>query len=157
MGGLPHDGGRQVTPFDGRGQEHRLDLRHHGVIGVGELDLILEIRDRAQPPYHDGGPLLLGKAHGQAVEGIHLHVGHILAALPQHGNALLDRKQRRLRTVDQHGDDQLVKHTAGALDDIQMPAGNGVKAAGIHGNGHGTQTFPLPPYLLKIKQPWAEM
>ena len=101
-----------------------------------ELDLIFKIRDSAQAAHHDGGVLLLGEADGQTIEGIDLYVGNVLAAFPQHGNALLDRKQGFFGTVDQHRDDDLVKHTAGALDDIEMSAGNGIEAARIHGNGH---------------------
>ena len=116
---------------------------------MSQLDLVFKIRYRPQTAHHHGGVFLLGKADRQPVEGIHLHIGHILAAFPKHGNALLDRKQRRLGTVDQHCNDQLVKHTAGALDDIQMPAGNGIKAAGVHGNGHGEQNLSGPAQSVK--------
>ena len=138
MGSLPHDGGGKVTPLDGRRQEHCLDLGHHGEVCVGQLNLILEIRDCPQAAHHDGRALLLGEADRQAVEGVDLDVRDILAGIPQHGNALLDREKRGLGTVDQHRDNHFVKHTAGALDNIEMPVRDGVEAAGIHGDGgHG--------------------
>ena len=138
VGGLPHDGGGKITPLDGCGQEHRLDLGHHSEVRVGQLNFIFKIRDRTQAAHHDGSALLLGEGDRQPVEGVDLDIRDVLAGLPQHGNALLYRKKRGLGAVDQHRDDHLVKHTAGALDNIEMPVRDGVEAAGIHGDGgHG--------------------
>ena len=105
---------------------------------VGQLNFIFKIRDRTQTAHHDGSALLLGEGDRQPVEGVNLDIRDVLAGLPQHGNALLYRKKRGLGAVDQHRDDHLVKHTAGALDNIEMPVRDGVEAAGIHGDGgHG--------------------
>ena len=158
VGCLPHDGGGKVAPLDGRCQEDRFDAGRHGEVGVGQLDLVFKVGDRAQTAHHDGGVFLLGEADSQTVEGIHFYVGDVLAAFPQHGNALLDRKQGLFGTVDQHRNDDLVEHTAGALDNIQMPAGDGIKTAGIHGNGHiGLNLSETAVRLLKNKHLPAEI
>ena len=110
---------------------------------MGQLNFIFKIRDRAQTAHHDGSALLLGEGDRQPVEGVNLDIRDVLAGLPQHGNALLYRKKRSLGAVDQHRDDHLVKHTAGALDNIEMPVRDGVEAAGIHGDGHCGEPFGL--------------
>ena len=112
-------------------------------LAARELDLVLEVRDGAQAAHHDGRALLLGEGDRQPVEGVDLDIRDVLAGLPQHGNALLDRKQGLFGTVDQHRNDDLVEHTAGALDNIEMPVRDGVEAAGIHGDGHCGEPFGL--------------
>ena len=67
-----------------------------------------------------------------------------LADLPQHLQALLDRKQRLLAGMDPDRDDQPVARPHGVPDHVQMAVGDGVEGAGIkRDTGHGP-VYPAP-------------
>ena len=136
-GSLLDHGRGQVAPADAGGQEHRLDAGHQGVVGLRQLDLVLKIGDRPQPPHHDGGVALARKIDGQAVEALHRDVGDVLAALLQQGHPLLDGEQRLFGAVDEHRHDQTVVDLGRPLDDIQMAPCDRIKRAGVNGDCHG--------------------
>ena len=53
--------------------EHGLDARVQAAVHERHLELVLEVRDRAQPAHDHGGPDLLRVVHEQAREGVDLH------------------------------------------------------------------------------------
>ena len=56
----------------------------------------------------------------------------------EHLGPLLGREDRRLRGMDPDGDHDPVRHAAGLAQDVQVPVGDGVEAAGIEGGAsHG--------------------
>ena len=54
------------------GEEDGLDLRRHGGVHGGHLDLVVEIRAVAQAAHDEGGAVAAGGLDGQIVEGHHL-------------------------------------------------------------------------------------
>jgi hypothetical protein len=64
-----------------------------------------------------------------------------------HRHAFLQREERALVAVDRHADHQPVDELAGALDDVDMPEGDGIERPGIKPCSH-CRPYPVR-YVLR--------
>ena len=120
-----------------------LRRQKHGVkpgveLAVDEchLKLALKVGQRAQPLDDHAAVALARKIRQKPVGVCDLHVGNIRRDAPQQLHALERREHRALVGVDHHAHDELVKALCRALNDIQMPVRDRVKAAGIDRSIH---------------------
>ena len=72
----------------------------------------------------------------QGGEADHLDVGQVLGDFTGQFNALFEGKQRVLLRTGSHGNDDGVEQPRGALDEITMPLGDGVKGAWVQHSIH---------------------
>src|SRR6056297_903767 len=124
---------RDEAVFLGRRQEHRFRLLHEVAIHRCQLELVFEVRDRAQTAQNDAGPLLLDEARQEIVETDDLDV--LAATFTEHRSGQLDslgqRKRGLLVGAFGDGDDHAPVHARGALDQIGVTVGQRVEGAGI--------------------------
>ncbi len=98
------------------------------------LELVLEVRHRAQAAHQHAGVLALRVVHQQAAEGAHVHVAVRLEHLAANRDALGLAEQRRLLDVDQERDDDGVEDPGAALDDVDVAVGQRVERPWINGD-----------------------
>src|SRR5882724_13382396 len=96
-GDLAHERRRDEHVLLGGREEKGLHLRVEMTVHAGELELVLEIRNGAQPPQHDPRSLLAHEIDEQAAEAEHLHVLYVGEHFARHRDALIDREERALR------------------------------------------------------------
>ena len=94
---------------------------------------------RQGPQAADDGARILepGVLRHKALPMVHLHIVEAGGHLGNLLHALLHREKGLFGGIDHHADDQLIEDAGGPLDEIQMPQGDRVKAAGINGDLHG--------------------
>jgi hypothetical protein len=121
-----------------RREEQRLDARRELAVHAGELELVLEVRDRPQAAQDHLAGILLHELRQQPAEARHLHVlvrlQHFLGEL----HALVEREERPLRLAVGDAHDHLVEELRCPLDEVLVPVGDRVEGARIDGaDGHG--------------------
>jgi hypothetical protein len=121
--------------------EDGLDVPREGAVRERHLVLVLEVGDGPDAAEDDVRLLAVDVVHHEAVERVHLDVPEGLAHLADHLDALLLGEERLLRRVVGDGDDEALEDADAALDDVEMPVGDGVEAAGIDGDAHGLPTL----------------
>lgn len=99
---------------------------------MGHLQLLLKIREDAQPPQQDLRSLHSGIGHGQSIKCVNFDIGQVLSRLPNLRYALMNRKQRRFSRISHNDNNQPTKQPTATLDDIEMPQGNGVETTRIN-------------------------
>ena len=117
-------------------QEHGIQFRIDLAVDHSHLKLILKVGAGAKSLNDDAASFSSGIFCQKLVGGIHLHIGNVSRHPANQVNPLFLRKHRLLSTVDHHADDQSIKNICSPADDIQMTAGNRVKAARINGDFH---------------------
>jgi len=109
-------------------------------VHVRHLQLVLEVRDRAQAAQDDSGVLALAVVDEEPVEGVDLHAAgvfaHLFDRLADHLDALVDREERVLARVVQHRDDDLLERDEAAPEDRGVAVRDGVEGAGVDGDAH---------------------
>ena len=135
---LSDNRGTQIGIVQGRREKTRLQIRIFHLVCLGNLNFILEIRHCPQSSNHHIGLHFLRKIHQQSLKSHSSHIRVIFCQFFYHTNTFIYGKQRIFLTVVQNTDDQLVKQTRCAINDVQMPEGNRVKAAGINCLSHIT-------------------
>ena len=123
-------------------QEDRFDARVELAVHAHHLELVLEVRDRAQAAQDHLRAHVARGGHEQVLE----RMGHELDAglVPERGelrldhrHPLLQRKERALVAVDRHPDHQAIHQRGGAPDDVEMAQGDGVERPRIKPDPHG--------------------
>ena len=106
---------------------------------MGELQLGLEIADRAQATDDRAGAAAAAQLDRQPVERVDLHpVGRNTGAtqrLANHSDPSGGVEHGRLAWIGQDGHDQPVEDFGGPFDDIEMAVGDGIERAGIDRDG----------------------
>ena len=100
------------------------------------MDLIIEIRCIAQAPNDEPGTCFAGGVHGQAVEGdegeLHARLGgQGGGGVFEQGEPDIGGKQAGLAVMHPSTQNQMIHQSRGTRDDVQMPVGDGIEAAGI--------------------------
>ena len=120
------------------GEKEGVQIRIQFTVDHCHLKFFLKIGACPQALDNGAAAALPGILGQQTVIGVHRHVGQVAGDAAELVFPLLQRKQRFFITVDHDADNDLVEQPRCALDDIQMPVGHGVEAAGIDGDLHRT-------------------
>src|SRR5712691_9826333 len=144
---LDEAGGDELVAV-GRHQEHSLDARVEPGVHPGHLELVFEIRDRAQPANDDAGADRLGEMHQERVERRYLDpigaaVFEVVHLVADDLDPLVGREQRPLGVVAGDPDHQMVDDVQGAPNDVAMAVGNRVEGAGIDRDAPFHSSSPL--------------
>lgn len=115
-------------------QEHRLDARVEVPVHQGHGELVLHVRQGAQPPHHDPGAGPADELHRQPVERLHRHVVVVARHRPDEFGPLGRVEQGGLVRVDADPDDQPVEQPGRPADHVQVAVVDRVEGAGV--NGH---------------------
>ena len=118
-------------------KENRFQPRADAPVDAGHLILLVEIRGVAQALHQDAGPLFPGIGGQQAAVVLRRHIGQVRHGAADHVHPLVGGEHGLFVAVDQHADIHLVKALGRPTDDIHMPQGDGVEAAGVDRNFHG--------------------
>ncbi|MNT05376.1 hypothetical protein D3C72_1399910 [compost metagenome] len=119
-------------------QEHGLYVAVEALVHRRHLELVFEVRDRAQAAHDDVGVHFLGEMHQQAAERPHLDVGVEARHLGlQHLDPLGGREQRALVVVLGHADDQPVDQFDRPPDDVHVAVRDRVESPRIQSDAHG--------------------
>src|SRR3972149_6550690 len=110
-----------------RHEEDRLDGVLELAVHQRHLELVLEVRDRADAPHDAVGALAGHEVDEEAVERDDAEVVEPRRRLVDHLEALLDGEQRLLRGVGHHRDDQLVEDPEAPLDDVHVAVVDGIE------------------------------
>src|SRR3972149_1024777 len=110
-----------------RHEEDRLDGVLELAVHQRHLELVLEVRDRADAPHDAVGALAGHEVDEEAVQRDDGEVVDPRRRLVDHLEALLDGEQRLLRGVGHHRDDQLVEDPEAPLDDVHVAVVDGVE------------------------------
>ena len=139
---LLHHAGTQIHELVFGCQEHRIQSRIELVVDQRHLKFLFKIGGGPQALY-DHIHAMLPRVFGQQLtRTVRLNIGQFLRHPADHSHTFLRGKHRFFFGVDHHAHDQPVKDTGGALDDVEMPPGDRVKAAGINRRCHYA-----PPFL----------
>src|SRR5215204_28052 len=103
-------------------------------VHVRELELVLEVRNGAQPTHDDAGILRAGVIYGQPGKTVNADVrlGRHRHDLAGQTDTLLGGKERSgflLSFINRH--DDLIEQPRGAASDVDMAQGDGIKAPGV--------------------------
>src|SRR6185312_549302 len=91
----------------------------------------------AQAADQDARFLLLEVIDQESGKSVDVHVGQAAHRLREHRQPLGDGEHVLLGRVVRDGDDHVVENAGGALDDVEVAAGERVEAAGVDGEaGH---------------------
>src|SRR3972149_8819274 len=104
-------------------------------IHLRELELIVEVRHTPQSLPHHVGADRAGEVDQEPVERRDLGPTP-RAAFDEHRLALLDGEERLFGRVGDHPDDDAVENGHAARNDVDMPEGGGIEAAGYECRGH---------------------
>ncbi len=119
-GNLSDEGRRDESVLRARRQEDRVDLRAEVGVGVGDLELVLEIGRSAQPSHDDARSFSPAVLDEEAVERFDAHVRQVGAHALHELEALVDREERRARGVHADADDDMAEERARALDEVEV-------------------------------------
>ena len=103
---------------------------------VGLVLLVLEVLDGADTAHDDMCLMRLHVIRDESRERIDLDIPNVGSRLTQEAHALFNRKERLLVHIVEHADDDLVKHRAGPLEDVDVAIRDGVETAGTDGTPH---------------------
>ena len=124
-------------------QEHGLDVLIEALVHGRHLELVLEVRDRPQPPDNDVGVQLFGEVHQQGRERLHHDLaGDVRNGLAQHLHPLFGREQGSLVVVLGYADDHAVHQLGRARDDVGVPVGDRIEGARIQPDAHLRRLSP---------------
>ncbi len=111
------------------------------MIGGGHLKLILKIGDGAQAAKNDVGAALLNEINQQAVKAGDLHVGEGADATANQGQTFLHGEGWMFVRVVEDTHHYAIEHTAGPLNQVEMPHGDGIEAARIYTGAQASSSF----------------
>src|SRR6266481_3869721 len=128
-------------------QKDGLDLGVEPGVHAGHLELVFEIRDRAQPAEDHVRPNRLGEVDQEGVEGAHLDA--LGVAVLEMGDLVADDldplvgcEQRALPVVAGDADDQPVDNPDRPPDDIRVPVGDRVESTGVDADARQGHVSP---------------
>jgi hypothetical protein len=119
--------------------KHGLNLGRKLMVHADHLKLIFKVRDGAQAPNNARRPYFLGKLNQEAFHRQRnnlAQMGKLAGISLNHGNPLVQAKQRPLIPIDRNANDQLVEQLDRPTDHIKMPQCDGIKCARIKTNAH---------------------
>jgi formamidopyrimidine-DNA glycosylase len=116
-----------------RGHEHVVHVPRQVAAHVGELELELEVRNRAQAAHHDAAALLACEVDSQAGVAEHRHVGQVRKHLLRQLDPLGECEQRRLARVGRDPDHDAVEDAGGTPQQVLVPVGDGIEGPRIDG------------------------
>ena len=128
----------------GRHQKHRFQIVIQPPVHQRHLELVLEVRDGTQAADQRLRAFAPRVVDEQSIEGVHLDVVPVAEHLADHRHALVDREERRLVGVDEDGDDNPIEDRTGALDDVDVAAGERIEGPGKDGDARGTGRLMRP-------------
>ena len=108
------------------------------------LHLVLKIRHRAQPAHDDARLLFPHEIRQQAGKRTGAKIRDMRRRFPDQRDPLLDGKPWLFADIMKHTDDDLVEHLAGAFENINMSAGNGIETARANRSYHGYASCAAP-------------
>ncbi len=120
----------------GRRQKQKFDIRIEISVHACHLELVFEVRYRAQAAQDDLRLLFADKIHKQAAKTFDLHVAVGLEHLAREAHAFFHREKRVLRLAFGDADDDLIEQGRGAPHQILVAQGDRVKRSRIHRLDH---------------------
>lgn len=121
-------------------------------VDEGHLKFLLKIRPGPQALDDDTAAPGLGVIGKQPLRAIDLNIGQMPGGPLDHLHALSLGEHGALIVIEHHTDDELVKNAGGALDDIEVPIGDRVKATRVDCDLHSAKT-PLPcRFLAELRE-----
>lgn len=119
-GNLPDEGGRDEAVLRARREKDRVDLRAEVGVGVGNLELVLEVGRSAQAAHDDPRAFAPAVLDEEAVERFDAYVGQVGAHVLHELETLLDGEERGARGVHADADDDMAEERARALDEVEV-------------------------------------
>jgi hypothetical protein len=107
-----------------------LELRRQPPVHHRHLQLVLEVRQRAEAPQDEGRLPPARVVHEEAVEAVHGDVRPRRDGLAQERQTLLDREHRLLVLVPEDRDDELVHELAAAADEVEVAVRHRIEGPG---------------------------
>src|SRR5690606_27976038 len=105
-------------------------------IHARHLELVFEIGYRAQPADNNFAVLLAHEILEQPCKALDLYVWIVAEHFLGDVYAFLYRKERFLGAAVRHTDNDAVKETGGASNQIFMPTGERIECSGINSSDH---------------------
>ena len=126
-----------MLEFPAGGQQHCLQAGPESPVNQGHLVLVIEIRHAADAPDNHAGLMGGGELSQKPRPEFSIYVRQVGHSCPDHFQLLVRQKHRAgFLGVGADADPDFVEASGGAANDIQMPQGNGVKAAGANRCSH---------------------
>jgi hypothetical protein len=100
------------------------------------LKLEFEIRNGPQSANNDEGIFHAREIHEKAVQLLDHDACRPFKGLFDHGDTLVSGEKRGLRLILSDGDDEGIEELTGAVNDVDMPKGEGIETSGIYGAGY---------------------
>src|SRR6185436_5080825 len=119
-GDLLDEAGRDIGVALVRHHEHRLHGAAQLAVHERHLELVLEVRHRANAAHDAVGALTVDEVDEEPVEGRDTHVSEPMRGLVDQLEALLDAEERLLGRVGHHRDDELVEDAEAPLDEVEV-------------------------------------
>ncbi|KAF5288608.1 hypothetical protein FQR65_LT20932 [Abscondita terminalis] len=133
-GDLAHEGAAdELVAVAGR-EEDRLHLGHQRAVHARELELVVEVGDRAQATHHGLAAARDHEVAQQAAKAFHLDVGIDGYGLAHHLHALFEVEQGLLVVARRHGHDHMAEELGGAAHHVLVAQGDRIEGSGIDGN-----------------------
>ena len=114
-------------------QKNCFQARLQASVHQSHLKLEFEIRNRPQSANDDEGIFRAGEIHKEAIELLDRYARGLLDSSFNHGNALVRIEKRRFCFILSHGHNERIEELVRTMNNINMPEGNGIEAAGIYG------------------------
>ena len=126
-----------------RRQEEGVDPGQ-ALVHLGHLQLLVEVRDRAQPLDDGVDAVITREIDQQAFEELDTNVGQMLRRFLEHLLAVFEAEQRRrlLRVAD-HGNDHFVEMPGRAFDDVEVPEGHRIERSRAESDRHAVSPVEL--------------
>ena len=128
---LAHQCRRDEGELLQRRHEHVVDVAREVAAHVGELELELEVRHRAQAAHHDTAALLARELDGEPGVTEHRDVLQVPQHLLRELDALGEREERRLAGVGGDADHHPVEDPGRPPDQVVVAVGDGVEGARV--------------------------
>src|SRR3954449_1009486 len=147
---LPHQRRRDEHVLLGGRHEERFQVRVETAVHAGELELVFEIRYRAQPAQYHTGALMAHEIDQPAAEADHMHVFYIAEHCARDLDPLVEREIGFLGVARSDPEDERIEEPAGAAHDLLVAAGERIKRSRVDRLDHGLSTrkagsSPVPP------------
>ena len=131
---------------------------HEHCLNPGRLDMhlrhlkfVIEICDSAQPLDDGLYAILLAILDQKSAARINANIGKLLHILANHLDSLFNREETRFVAVYEDRDNNFIELQAGALNNVEVAKGDGIKGSWTHGAFHGANAsnesgcYPFSP------------
>ena len=131
---------------------------HEHCLNPGRLDMhlrhlkfVVKVCDRPQPFYDGLYAILLAILDQKSAARINANIGKLLHILANHLDSLFNREEARFVAVYEDRDYDFIELQAGALNNVEVAKGDGIKGPWAHSAFHGANAsnesgcYPFSP------------